>query len=378
VPWCCAVLFCYVVRCRLLLLLLLLLFNFVYVVLSATLPRVSMRQRIFEHSVVVGNFDVILAEQLTYKIVVKGSDFVAQFPGVFEQGVCEYGVAIDSLLEHVLVGNTGLSEMVTVTRNGDFLKVFDICCNFSVMRDQKDPSSVFRLRPDDTIVSHGAVMLKNEAKGDIQYAEVAKEELTKKLDKSAMSVFPANSQSIIGMTTFPNSISLYSIDYNHADMKFETSHLKSYDMRHLEQRVTFVQDIFKIAQWMSTVTGPQLPFHLIPGVRTKTPNGHHITWTDGVIHKELKARPTTRASVSDLTAVLGRIGQVYAAKLDNVEWGEVKGPNIIEVHRVGFQLSRAINNRMISKDTAITNIRKGRTIYLTFSSQPKIILWYHI
>ena len=369
-----------VVRCCavVLLLLLLLLFNFLYDVLSATLPDVSMRRRIFEHNPVVGNFNDILAEQLTYKIVVKGSDFVAKFPDVFEQGVCEYGVAIDSLLEHVLVGNTGLSEMVTVTRNGDFLKVFDICCNFSVMRDQKDPSSVVRLRPDDTIVSRGAVMLKNEAKGDIQYAEVAREELTKKLDKSAMSVFPANSQAIIGMTTFPNSISLYSIDYNLVHMEFETSHLKSYDMRHLEQRVTFVQDIFKIAQWMSTVTGPQLPFHLIPDIRTETPNGHHITWTNGVIHKELKAQSKTRASVSDLTAVLGRIGQVYTAKLDNVEWGEVRDPNIVEVHRVGFQLSRAINNRMISKETAITNIRKGRTIYLTCSSQPKIRLWYHI
>ena len=159
-----------------------------------------MRGRIFEHAPVVGNFNDILAEQLNYKIVIKGSDYVARYPDVFEQGVCEYGVAIDSLLDHVLVGNTGLSEMVTVTRNGDFLKVFDICCNFSVMRDQKDPSSVVRLRPDDTIVSHGAMMLKNEAKGDIRYAEVAREEFTKKLDESAMSVFPANSESIIGMT----------------------------------------------------------------------------------------------------------------------------------------------------------------------------------
>ena len=331
-------------------------------VCSATLPSVSMKQRIFDHNPVKGSFHDILAEQLTYKIVVKGLDIVQQFPQVFEQGVCEYGVAIDSLLEHVLVGNTGLSEMVTVTRNGDFLKVFDICCNFSVMRDQKDPSSAIRLRPDDTIVSHGAVMLKNEAKGDIQYAEVAREELTDKLDMSAMSVFPSNSQSIFGMTTFPNNISLYSIDYNHACMNFETTPLKSYDMRHLEQRVTFVQDIFKIAQWMSTVTGPRLPFHLIPDVRTETPNGHHITWTNGVIRKELKSRSKTRSSSLDLSGVLERIGQVYAARLVNVEWGEVTGPNIVEVHRVGFQLSRAIHNNMISKDTAVTNIRAGTTI----------------
>ena len=81
-----------------------------------------------------------------------------------------------------------------------------------------------------------------------------------------------------------------------------------------------------------------------------------------MIHKELKARSKTRAGVSDLTAVLDKIGQVYTAKLENVEWGQVRDPNIVEVHRVGFKLSRAINNRMISKDAAITHIRKGRTI----------------
>jgi hypothetical protein len=328
---------------------------------SGALTSISMQQRIFEHKPVVGSFIDILAEKLTYKIVVTCSKYVDQFPDVFELGNCEYGVGIDSLLDHILVGNAGRSEMVTVTRNGDFLKVFDICCGFSVLRDQVDPSSVVRMRPDDTIVSHGAVMLKNEAKGDVDEAETAREELTSKLHKSALKVFPENCQSIIGMTTFPHQICLYSVDFDLAQQHFTSSFLKSYDMRHLHHRVSFTLDIFKIAQWMSTVHRPQSPFHLVPNVRTLTPNGHHITWQDdGGLHKELKVRSNTRACAAEMEAVLGRIKVVYDAQLDNVEWGDVEQPNIVHVSRVGFKLRRAINNRMISKEAAIANIHKGR------------------
>jgi hypothetical protein len=354
----------------LLLLFLVLLFLILFAlaaVSSGTLPVISMKERIFQHNRVVGDFNVILAEKLTYKIAITRSDYVDQYPNVFELGICEYGVGIDSLLDHILVGNVGRSEMVTVSRNADFLKVFDICCGFSVLRDQVDPSSVVRLRPDDTIVSNGAVMLKNEAKGDVGDAGAARQELTSKLDKSALFVFPEDSQSIIGMTTFPDRICLYSIDYDLSQRHFTSSHLKSYDMRHLHDRVSFAQDIFKIAQWMSTVRGPQSLFHLVPNVRTQTPNGHHITWRDGGICKELKFQSNTRACAAEMEAVLSRIKLVYDAHLDNVEWGEVILPNFVNVSRVGFKLRRAINSRMISKVAAIANIEKGRTNPLTFS-----------
>jgi hypothetical protein len=95
--------------------------------------------------------------------------------------------------------------MVTVSRNADFLKVFDICCGFSVLRDQVDPSSVVRQRPDDTVITHdNAVMLKNEVKGDVGEAQTALRELTSKMDESALKVFPQDSLSIFGMTTFPD------------------------------------------------------------------------------------------------------------------------------------------------------------------------------
>ena len=333
---------------------------------SGTLPEISMKERIFQYNRVVGGFNKILEENLSYKIAITCSEYVEQFPNVFELGNCEYGFCIDSLLKHILVGNCGLSEMVTVSRNAHFLSVIDICCGFSVLRDQVDPSSIVRLRPDDTIVSNGTMLLKNEAKGDVRDATKARDELTSKLDKSALLVFPEESQSIFGMTTFPDRICLYSIDYDLSQGCFTSSELKSYDMRHLRERVLFTQDIFKIAQWMSTVHRPRSPFHLVPNVRTITPNGHHITWQDGIICKELKLRSNTRACVAEMEAVLTRIEVVYDACLDNVEWGRVKSPNLVYVSRVGFKLCEAINNRMITKEAAIANIRKGKTNPLTF------------
>jgi hypothetical protein len=260
--------------------------------------------------------------------------------------------------------------MVTVSRNSDFLKIFDNCCGFSVFRDQRDPSSVIRLRPDDTIMSNGAVLLKNEAKADLRDAEVAKDELTKKMAKEALRIFPENSQSIIGMTTFPERIHLYSIDYDLTHSNFNSTLLKAFDMRQLNERVNFVQDMFKLAQWMSTVHRAQSPFHLIHGVRQETPNGHHITWTKDGICKELKMHGTysTRHGELVMKEKLRRIKQVYEARFQNVEWGTVKPPNFVMVARVGFMLSTALSADMINKEQAISDIRKGGLQFLTLYS----------
>lgn len=320
-----------------------------------------MKQRIFGHQPkCTGSLAsvLVLATDLTYKIAVQTTKIVAQYPNIFELGSCDYGVAIDSLLQHILLGNVGLSELITITRNGNFLTVFDICCGFSVYRNQVDPSSIVRLRPYDTIVSNGAVLLKNEAKADIADFEIAEKELIDKIDKSALMVFPENSQSIFSMTTFPNKICIYSIDYDIRTTKFTTSPLKTFDMRHMRERVKFVQDIFKIAQWMSTVKKSHSPFHLVPNLRIRTPNGHHVTWTKSEIHKELKI--LTRTGPYNMKSTLQRIKVIYEARLPNVEWGTVEGKNILKVTRVGFLLQRAILASMISRDKAVADITQGK------------------
>jgi hypothetical protein len=123
--------------------------------------------------------------------------------------------------------------------------------------------------------------------------------------------------------------------------------------------VQFVQAIFKIAQWISKVRGPRAPFHLIPGVRFQTPNGHHITWLKGMILKELKQTIGTRGAVADMYEQLQRINHVYVARLANVEWGTVQEPNFLKVTRIGFTLETALHGNMITKEIAIAHITQG-------------------
>ena len=296
---------------------------------------------------------------LQYKIAVSGLKYVREFPSVFEIGESQYGVAVDSLLEHILVGNMGLSETTTTSRNADFLKIFDACCGYHLYRDQHDPSSVVLLKPDDTVTHNGAVVFKNEAKGDPRHKTMAEGELTDKMDEGAIKLFPANSQSIFAMTSFPTSIHIYAMDFELTINAFTITHLRGFDMRHLGERVQFVQAIFKIAQWISKVHGPQAPFHLIPGVRFQTPNGHHITWLKGMILKELKQAIWTRGAVTDMSEQLQRINQVYVARLANVEWGAVQEPNLLKVTRIGFTLETALHGHMITKEIAIAHITQG-------------------
>ncbi len=322
----------------------------------ALLPAVEMKSRIFGAPKWDGtDFKDLLAKKLGYKIAVKDNRYVREYSAVFELGDCEYGVAVDSFLEHNLAGNTG-SEMTTVTRNGDFLKIFDVCCGYTLYRDQVDPSSIVRNRPDDTIVHHGAVCLKNEAKADALEEENAKLELSAKMNRDAYLVFPEGRQSIIGMTSFPFKINLYSIDHDMSTQNFVTRGLKSYDLRRLVERVAFIEDIFKIAQWISTVTKPQVEgFHLIPDIRFKTTNGHHITWTKDYLLKELKL--TKRSE--QIALKLKNIQEVYDAQLANVEWGLVVEPNILKITRIGFKLRTAVLSGLITREKAIADITKG-------------------
>ena len=199
--------------------------------------------------------------------------------------------------------------------------------------------------------------MKIVAKADQIEAMDARKELTDKLNTEALKVFPANSHCIFGMTSFPNTINLHSIGFDSKTNSFFTSPISSFDLRHLSERVRFIKAVFKIAEWISDVPGPHEEFfHLIPGVRRKTPNGHHITWTHDCLLKELKWRTTSR---SETQATMKRIGEIYTARLPNVEWGAVEEPNFLRVTRVGSMLKRAILAGLISREKALVDVREG-------------------
>jgi hypothetical protein len=300
---------------------------------------------------------------LQYKIIVSVVTYVQAYPDVFELGQCEYKTAIDSLLDHVLVGNVGQSEMVTVSRNALFLAVFDICCGFNLFRDQKDPSSVTNNRPDDTLMNKAALLAKNEAKPDVTHEEEAEKELTCKFGRDAVKVFPRGRNSVFGMTTFPQRINIFEIKFDPLSSSFSTELLISFDMRHLQQRVEFVQTVFKMAQWMASVEGPNVGFHLPLGVRIRTTNSHHVTWQEGVIIKELKLTRDTATMRENRAAQMRRIRQVYEARLPNVEWGEVLEPSTLRIERLGMRLRDALAAKLITKDKAIKDVTAGELVY---------------
>ena len=103
---------------------------FILAAAGSRLPIVSMKDLIFAHVPRdLVDLSAVLASNLSYKIAMKTMNYVESHSDTFELGDCEYGVAVDSLLEHILVGS---SEMTTVSRNADFLKIFDNCCGYMV------------------------------------------------------------------------------------------------------------------------------------------------------------------------------------------------------------------------------------------------------
>jgi hypothetical protein len=322
---------------------------------SQPVSYISMKERITNHQPkwTGTDFRELLSIGLSYKIVVRTHKYVTLYPDIFELGDSEYGVDVDCLLDHRLVGNVGSSEMTTVSRNSLFLSIFDNCLGFSVYRDQADISSVVRKRPDDTIVSNGAILLKNESKGDAINSTVAEEELTDKMGGEAAKVFPVNSQSIFGMTSFPEKIVIFSINHVLHGNDFTINRLQTFDMRQLNDRVSFIKCIFKMAEWMTTVPGPRARgFHLIWNCRRGTQNGHKIQWNKDGLLKELK-------HTRNFSSTMPIIEHIYSARFTNVEWGRVILPNKLQVTRIGFMLRVAISEGLITREKAIRDIETG-------------------
>lgn len=293
----------------------------------------------------------VVASDLSYKIAGTCKKYVDLFPDVFILGKCEYGIAVDALLQHLMENVIGSCDLTTHARNSNFLAIFDQFCDHQV----------YWGRLVDSVVANGAVGLRIAARREPSDADAAHGDLIGSVSPEAPRVFPFNSQSIYGMTAFPYLLNLYSIGYSTITRTFFTEDIACYDMRHMHERVRFVKAVFRIAEWMSTISGPNEEFHLIPGVRDRTPNGHHITWTSDYLLKELKlfkqnaAGQITNIAI-EYTTTLERIAPIYPAILSNVEWGTVEAPNLLRVTRIGLMLRRAISLEKITKEKAMDDV----------------------
>jgi serine/threonine protein kinase len=288
---------------------------------------------------------------LPFLIASMSQELVAQYPLIFEFGKAEYDHSIDSFISHIELGE---GEGAAIGLDREWLIPFQNCINGTVFQDQHDPSSQTRLRPDFTIVCKRAIALKVESKGREADMAAARAELTDKFHPTAFGQFPAPYFSIFGFVTCPSKIDIYMLSFDRRTGTFTSSLLQQgeFNVRTVpSERIRFVQVIFNIMRWLCSIQGPYEDFHLVPGIRTRSPNGHHITYTSEGILKEY--------SFSTDILQIQKMKRVYKAKLPNVEWGRVVGERSVMITRIGTRLRTAIATQRVSRKNAEDGVRLG-------------------
>jgi len=309
-----------------------------------------MRDRIAEYPLRCAPEDAPYAPS-TFLIASTNQELVRQYPNIFEFGKAEYNLGIDSFISHDELGE---GEGAAAGLDREWLLSFQNCVGAVICYDQHDSSSRTRLRPQVTVLCNGAIVLKVLSKGREIDMLAARAELTEKFHTTASDQFPTPYFSIFGVVTCPSKIEIYMLSFDRRTNTFTSSLLPqgTFNVRNVpNDRIRFVQVIFNIMRWLSSIEGPHQQFHLIPGIRTQTPNGHHITFTSQGIFKEYRMSTSIRQ--------ISYMGVVYAAKLPNVVWGSVVGERSVLISRIGTLLTTAIANRRISRQVAEDGVRLG-------------------
>ena len=311
-----------------------------------------MRTRIAEEPLSCAPIDVPFAPP-KFLIASMDQDIVRQYPLIFEYGKAEYNYSVDSFISHDELGD---GEGAAVRLDREWLLPFQNCLGATIYQDQHDPSSRVRSRPDYTVGYSGAIVLKVESKGTEHDMTLAHAELTAKFHPAAFGQFPSPYSSIFGVVSCPSKIEIYLLSFDRFTQIFTTTPIEggTFNVRAVpSERIRFVQVVFNILRWLRSIHGPHDKFHLTPGVRSSTPNGHHVTYLAGGIFKEYSSSTDIRQ--------ISYMGVVYEAKLPNVEWGRVMniGNRTVMITRIGTMLSTAIANRRTTKQAAEDGVRAG-------------------
>jgi hypothetical protein len=294
-----------------------------------------------------------LRDPLQFKLCSTNVPLISQFPHVFEYGNSDINAVVDTFLEHSVIG---ASETSTVILDGAWLDIIKRCVEGSrILQNQHDQSSMIRLRPDTVVEVNNAIALKGEAKYNECELENASEELVDKLHLKAVRVFPRGCNTIVGVASSIQSIKMLLISYDPEHQTYSADTFRSYNVSLLDGRVRFVVDLFKVIRWMCAIVGSNSAFHLRPGIRTRTNNGHYVTWNAEGIYKEYHHS-------DDKKEQMGYIHDVYThhPPLKHVEYGRVV-PNTQScvITRIGNKLVTALSTRMVTKDQIVEQVLLG-------------------
>jgi hypothetical protein len=301
----------------------------------------------------LADIDTVLNHEMGFKIPILNPKYVQQFPNIFEFGDWPYSGSVLTWIEHNLIGSSEHSVISLDSAWEGIIQGF--LPGLTFYRDQHDPSSLPRERPDLTVVFNRCIVLKSEAKLQEKEMDNAELSLTEKFQGKAFQMFPLSSQSIIGVCSSETLIKIFKVSYNFELKKYESIPFPNavYRVQQLQERVNFLVDILKFVKWICTVNRPINAFHLFPNVRTPTSNHHYVTWNGTSIIKELKGKSTMD---------LQHIERIYQERLPNVEYGEIlRNTHVptIKIDRIGRTLKDAIASGTISKDKACRDIEAG-------------------
>jgi hypothetical protein len=227
--------------------------------------------------------------------------------------------------------------------------VIDACCPGTVFyRDQKDMSSQVRLRPDATMFKNGALFAKLEEKASSVDLDHAASELCSKFHMNAGKLFPLGSDCILGIVAAKFIITTYKIISR--DGGFESVFLRSYNFKTVIPRIDFLYDIIRYMRFVASITGPKESFHLVPDIRMKTTNGHHVTWTNDGLYKVYR-------KISEQQ--IDRMKFIYQNNLPNVEHGRFLKNRTFLVTRIGYTLNNALMKKLVNRSDAFEQVKNG-------------------
>eukprot|EP01031_Cornospumella_fuschlensis_P034229 gene34229-41433_t len=175
--------------------------------------------------------------------------------------------------------------------------------------NQHHSSSKAKFRPDGVITVNGALAGIVESKAAESEMSTAAKEIPSKLNPNAYKAFPLNQSSIPGFASCATCVTLHSVAYDHATMRFT-----------------------QILTWMVTLQSSQQLEHLVPGVKRQTTNGHSVTWIHAGLLKEFSRNNDIRMDL---------IGRVYSSNLQHVERGRANGRSVT-ITSIGKTLNNAV------------------------------------
>lgn len=314
------------------------------------IPSIKIRETISQFRVSCGiEFTDVIKEKLEFLIPITDPDIVRTYPDIFQLARAEYSDTLNVWLGHQLLSHT--SAMAVMNLDAMWQNILKRVGFVNIFWDEHDESSKARIRPDFTAMSATKVLvMKGEAKAKLSYiVDSSSDDLIVKFHPTVHKLFPNGCNSIPAVSTCGEALDLYAIQY--FNKVFTKKFIQRYTLDELSGRIEFTVTLFNILRWIMSQTNPIEAFHLLPEVRTKTRNGHHVTLIESGLLKEFDKSKLNSIS-------LDIIGKIYKLRLPNVEYGTVNHISIT-ITRVGSKLKDIIRMHSRNKNEIYQQVEMG-------------------